>query len=84
MPKTIFGGSHAYLVEILREARERAGLRQSDVAERLGRDQTYVSLIERGQRRVDVIEFFDIATALGVDPMVLFQALSDKIATEKK
>ena len=80
MPKTIFGGSHAHLVAILREARERSGLRQADLAERLGRDQTFVSLIERGQRRVDVIEFFDIARAMDADPVTLFAELARRLS----
>jgi transcriptional regulator with XRE-family HTH domain len=79
MAKTIFGGSHAVLVEILRRARLRSGLRQADVAARLGRDQTFVSLIERGQRRVDVIEFFEIAAAIETSPIELFRELADKI-----
>jgi transcriptional regulator with XRE-family HTH domain len=79
MAKTIFGGSHVYLVEILRQARVRAGLRQADVAARLGRDQTFVSLIERGQRRIDVVEFFEIAKALDADPVGLFRELAERI-----
>jgi transcriptional regulator with XRE-family HTH domain len=70
--KTIFGGDHAKLVEVLLEARNRAGLTQTEVAEMIGRDQTFVSLIERGQRRVDVIEFVRIAKATGSDPVELF------------
>lgn len=79
MPKSIFGGDHQHLVEVLKTARRRAGLRQSDVAARLRRDQTFVSLIERGQRRVDVIEFFEIAVALEVDPVDLFRQLAGRI-----
>jgi transcriptional regulator with XRE-family HTH domain len=79
MPKTIFGGSHVHLVETLKDARARAGLRQEDLAARIGRDQTFVSLIERGQRRVDVIEFFEIARALGADPVALFKELANKV-----
>jgi transcriptional regulator with XRE-family HTH domain len=75
MPKTIFGWPHTELVELLKQARARRGLRQADVALRLGRDQTFVSLIERGQRRIDVIEFLEIARALDEDPAALFAEL---------
>ena len=64
MAKTIFTGAHAELVAVLVAARKAAGLRQTEVAERIGRNQSHVSLIEMGQRRVDVIEFLELARAL--------------------
>lgn len=79
MPKTIFGGDHQHLVEVLVETRKNAGLTQEDVAARLGRDQTFVSLIERGQRRLDVIEFIRLAEALDRDPVALFGELSGRV-----
>jgi transcriptional regulator with XRE-family HTH domain len=72
------------LAETLREAREAAGLRQADLAERLGRDQTFVSLYEVGQRRIDVVEFRRIALALGLDPVQLFITAMDSIGNDDK
>jgi transcriptional regulator with XRE-family HTH domain len=72
LPKTVFTGAHEALVEVLIKARKAARLTQTDVAERLGKDQTFVSLIERSQRRVDVLEFVAIAKAMGQDPVDLF------------
>lgn len=72
MPKTIFGGDHRHLIEVLASARKAAGLTQTDLSERIGRDQTFISLIERGQRRVDVVEFIALAKAMGDDPVELF------------
>lgn len=71
MPKTIFGGDHQHLVEVLIEARKSAGLTQVELSQRIGRDQTFISLIERGQRRVDVIEFIGLAKAMGLEPVEL-------------
>jgi len=45
-----------------------AGLSQEDLAKKLGWDQTYVSKIERGVRRVDVVELIAIGEVLGIDP----------------
>lgn len=53
---------------LLAKAREEAGLTQVELAERLDRPQTFVSKIERGVRGVDVIEFIEIAKAMGLDP----------------
>ena len=84
MPKTIFGGSHPHLVAVLMEAREKSGLTQAQLAERVGKDQTFISIIERGQRRVDVMEFVALANAMGADPIRLFadvmKRLPEKIA----
>jgi transcriptional regulator with XRE-family HTH domain len=53
---------------LLIQAREEAGLSQQDVAGRLGRHQTYVSKCERGERRMDLVEFLEIAKAISFDP----------------
>lgn len=72
MPKTIHGGGHPRLVAVLTEARQKSGLTQAQLAEKIGKDQTYISIIERGQRRVDVLEFVTLARAMGADPAKLF------------
>lgn len=79
MPKTIFEGDHTALVRVLTEARQASGLRQVDVAAQIGRDQAFVSLIEKGQRRVDVIEFIRLSRALGHDPQELFSELVKRL-----
>ncbi|HEY9402698.1 MAG TPA: helix-turn-helix transcriptional regulator [Pyrinomonadaceae bacterium] len=52
---------------LLVEAREGAGLSQQDVAARMGKHQTFVSKVEQGQRRLDLIEFLQMAEVLGID-----------------
>jgi transcriptional regulator with XRE-family HTH domain len=49
----------------LRSAREQAALTQVEVAERLGRPQSYVSKCESGERRLDVIELAEFARLYG-------------------
>lgn len=60
---------------LLVEAREDAGLTQVEVCERLDRPQSFLSKIERGVRSVDVIEFIEIAKAIGADPAALLKKL---------
>jgi len=72
MPKTIFTGANQVIVDVLRRTREDAGLRQEELASRIGRDQSHISLIEGSQRRLDLVEFMRIARALGRDPIELF------------
>jgi transcriptional regulator with XRE-family HTH domain len=59
--KSIFTEDHKKIVSKLVEAREKAGLKQSDVAKILDKSQSYVSKIESGQRRVDLIQLKEFA-----------------------
>ncbi|HYD14143.1 MAG TPA: helix-turn-helix transcriptional regulator [Allosphingosinicella sp.] len=79
MPKTIFSGANQVVVEALRQVRRDAGLTQKQLADRVHRDQSWVSLIEGSQRRVDVVEFIDIARAMGVDPSELLTQIAEKM-----
>lgn len=72
MPKSVFTDANKAVIAVLVDARKSAGVRQEDLAKRLGKPQSFVSRIEGGQRRVDVIEFYAIARALGVDPAALY------------
>lgn len=75
MPKSVFTDAYRELLGLLVETRKAAGVTQVELAERLGRPQPFVSYFERGERRVDVVEFVAIARALGIDPEVLFTRL---------
>jgi transcriptional regulator with XRE-family HTH domain len=55
------------LLELLVAAREKAGLTQQQLADRLGKPQSFISKYEGGERRIDVIEFIAIADALDMD-----------------
>jgi len=72
MTKSAFSDAHRLVVEAVASARRNAGLHQAQVAAKLGKNQSYVSNIERGQRRIDIVEFYALARAIGVDPRTLF------------
>lgn len=63
--------------ELLIEARKEAGLSQVGLAEKLSRPQSYVSKYERGERRLDVIEFLEVARAIGIDPFNFLRVLDE-------
>ena len=48
--------------------RKAAGLTQTAVAARLGKPPSYVAKYEGGDRRLDVLEYLDVAAAIGFDP----------------
>jgi len=61
MSKSIYSKEYKNIIERLKTARLKAGLKQEDVASKLKRPQSYVSKIERGERRVDAAELKELA-----------------------
>lgn len=68
MTKSVFTTRYDEFRRLLIQTRKDAGVTQVDLAKRLSRPQSFVSKFERGERRLDVIEFLDIAEALDTDP----------------
>lgn len=64
--KSIYTREYATVLRLLREAREKSGLTQIDLATRLGQTQSFVSKVERGDRRLDIIQLRTILRTLGV------------------
>lgn len=62
----------------LTAARLRMGMTQQQVADQLGRPQSFVSKYESGERRLDVIEFLDVCTNLGISPIEILAEVSPK------
>lgn len=67
MPKSVFSAKYTRFREMLIEARKKARMTQTDLAVRLDRKQSYVSKFERGERRLDIVEFLEIAEVLEID-----------------
>jgi transcriptional regulator with XRE-family HTH domain len=61
MAKSIYTKEYRKVIERLKKARQEAGLKQTEVAEKLGRPQSYISKIERGERRIDITELKQLA-----------------------
>jgi transcriptional regulator with XRE-family HTH domain len=60
---------------LLIETRQSQKLTQAVVAQRLQKPQSFVSKYERGERRLDVVEFLEVAKALNVNPCELLEKL---------
>jgi ribosome-binding protein aMBF1 (putative translation factor) len=69
MPRSLFSKPYGELLRVLVSARRDAGLRQVDLAARLGKPQSFVSKVERGERRLDVVELIVLIRAIGADEM---------------
>ncbi len=66
--KSRFTPRYERFLKLLKEARTKAGLSQTQAAKRLKRVQTYVSKSELGERRVDVVEFLEFCKVYEVTP----------------
>lgn len=73
------------LLTLLKEARQSKGITQVELAARLRNTQTFVSKMERGERRLDVIELIEVLEALEVDSKVwLDQFIAERRAAQKR
>ena len=74
MARGIHDSRYRWVIEQLIEARKKQTLTQQAVADKLGKPQQFVSRYETGERRLDIFEFIDVATALDVDALALISA----------
>jgi len=65
--KSVYTQQYRRFRTLLIQARKTAGLTQVALAEQLKRPQSFVSKMERGERRLDVIEFLEVARVLRLD-----------------
>ncbi|GLS17286.1 transcriptional regulator [Labrys miyagiensis] len=64
MQKSLFTAEQQILQSMLREARRAAGKTQAELADALGRPQSFVAKYEVGERRLDVVELIVVLRAL--------------------
>ena len=72
----------AILRELLRELRLNLGIKQADLAEKAGFNQSIVSKYESGERRLDIIELRNICKVLGITLTDFSSRLENKIKIE--
>ncbi len=75
MPTALHSRRYKNFRGLLIERRKEAGLTQETLAQKLSKPQSFVSKYEKGERRLDVIEYLDVAAAIGFDPQKLIGEL---------
>jgi transcriptional regulator with XRE-family HTH domain len=70
--KHLRSARHRAVIAAVVDARHSAGLTQRQLAVKLRRSNSFVWKIEAGERRIDILEFIEIAKCLGVTPINLF------------
>jgi transcriptional regulator with XRE-family HTH domain len=83
MQKSLNSPGYARFVAMLVAVRKHARIRQQPLAKKLGRPQSFIAKYEGGERRIDVIEFIEIARALGADPVKLFRNFVSETASSR-
>lgn len=79
MAKSLYRPENLELAAVLREIREASGQTQTQFATRLGRGQTYVSNVELGIKRLDLVEVRDYCAALEVPLATLVKEWESRI-----
>ncbi len=80
MDKTIYTEEYGVLLRLLREAREAAGLTQVQLAKKLRQSQSFVSKVERGDRRLDLIQLRTICQAIDLTLPAFVERLERALA----
>ena len=64
-----------YYGTLLRERRKELKLTQRQVADKIGREQTYIARVERGKADIQLSSFFRIAAVLGIQLVPTFESI---------
>lgn len=81
--KSINSDEYYSFLECLISARKHANLTQQDLADKLSKPQSFVSKYENRERRLDIIEFLQIARAIGVNPSEVLRKMEINTPFEK-
>ena len=77
MTKSVFTDRYQLFLQLLIQERRGKGITQVQLAEKLQKPQSYVSKYENGERRLDIIEFLDIADCIGIDAAEFIKKLQN-------
>jgi transcriptional regulator with XRE-family HTH domain len=78
--KTIYTREYAVVLRLIKDAREQSGITQVKLAEKLRQSQSFVSKIERGDRRLDIIQLRTICKIVGMTLPDFVQRLEAELA----
>jgi transcriptional regulator with XRE-family HTH domain len=81
MPNSLGSRRNRDVTTVLIASRKEAGLTQRELAERLpqwlGWDDSTVAKVEKGRRRIDLVEFMEVAKAMKIKAGVLFARIEN-------
>jgi transcriptional regulator with XRE-family HTH domain len=72
---SVYREEYQQVITLLKHARKARGITQAQLAEALGKPQSFIAKVENGERRLDVVEFVHLARLVGVDVGAVVQTL---------
>jgi transcriptional regulator with XRE-family HTH domain len=81
--KSIYTDEYAAVLRLLKMARKKSGVTQIELAERLGQTQSFVSKVERGDRRLDIVQLRTILLEFGVTLQEFVRQLEAEISVTR-
>jgi transcriptional regulator with XRE-family HTH domain len=84
MEKSIHTREYETFLRLLKEVREDAGVTQVGLAEAIDKTQSFVSKVERGETRLDVIQLRTVLVALGTTLPEFAARLEKELGKAKK
>ena len=84
LTKSLYSEEWEVLLRILKEARLQRGWTQQQLAQKLGRPQSFVAKIEAGERKLDVCQFIDYLRILETDPVTTLQRLIKRLSNAER
>ena len=81
MGSSIYRNEHLVLQHLLRQCRKESGMTQGQFANALNRPQSFVSDMERGSRRIDLVQLRDICEVLGISLLEFITRFETELAT---
>ena len=76
--KSAFEAHYIAIVDLLIARRQELGMTQAELASAYGEDQSFISRVERRQRRIDVYEYLRFCRALQIHPSVILDPIYDR------
>ena len=64
---SVYSDEYQRVINALKKARKEKGMTQAQLAEALGKPQSFIAKVENGERRLDVVEFVHLARLVGAD-----------------
>ncbi|MBS9433212.1 MULTISPECIES: helix-turn-helix domain-containing protein [Photorhabdus] len=77
--KSIYSEEYQHVIRLLRETRLEKGITQEKLAQAFSRPQSFITKVENGERRLDVVEFVHMSRLLSLNPVQIL----DKIKLKK-
>jgi hypothetical protein len=76
---TLHDDAYVVLIAFLVELRKRRGVTQEELGRSLNKPQSFISKVERRERRLDIVEFTAWVNGIGADPLRAYADLLGKL-----